>query len=138
MTTYYRGDTSRPEPPALTVGTWLTPDADVACWYGAAHRYDIDEPRVLDLTALGVGDGERFGGEDRTALLNALIDAGIEQEDADRFAMDRPWVEFYQVMEQPDFLAACAAAGYDLVTGMQWHADRGDEPYEAAIVCREI
>lgn len=121
MSTYYRGDTSRPEAPPLTVGTWLTTDPDVACWYGAAHRYEID-PAVLDLTALGVdGDG----------LAEALGEAGVE---GDWGLADGE--ELYQLMERRSFLAACAAAGYDLVAGMQWHADRSDEEYEAAIVCR--
>lgn len=118
MTTYYRGDTARPAAPALAAGTWLTPDPDVACWYGAAYRYDLDDPDVLDLTELGV-DGE--------GLDEALAESGIDP------AVVKPYTEIYQVCEQPAFLAAAAAAGYDLVACVQWHLDRSDEEYEAAI-----
>lgn len=129
MTTLYRGDTSRPERPEITAGTWLTDDAKVAAWYGCAHRYELDLT-TLDLTALGVGDGD--DDEQVAALRDALSDAGIEVN-----GLRLHETEIYMVVEHAETQEAIRAAGYDSVAVEQWHADLSDEPYTGILYLGE-
>lgn len=130
----YRGDTSRPERPELTAGTWLTDDAEVATWYGCAHQYDLrDDLKVLDLTDLGVG-GVYGTDEDADAeyverVEDALREAGIDPE-----PLFCGHTELYMMAEDRKFQEAARAAGYEAVRLMQWHADKDDEEYEAVLL----
>lgn len=128
--TYYRGDQRRPTPPALTPGTWLTPEPDIAAWYGEAYRYDLpDDLRILDLRPLGIGDGEDVAQVD--ALRATLDDAGI-----DTTGLRLHYAEIFLVVQQPAFVTAAQLAGYDAVAVMQWHADLSSDPYEALLWVR--
>ena len=139
MSTYYRGDTSRPERPELTAGTWLAESSDVAAWYGAAHRYDIPALRLLDLTDLGVG-GDMTEDEDGSMVPDPVYVERVEdalREHGLEPTFDVP-VELYMLLENADFRAAALAAGYEGVRAMQWHAEMDDEPYVAVMLLTDM